>query len=200
MALTGHRNYREPKAHDGRERTFRLTTVHSAKRLEIALADRTQHETFGYSEQWQFLWPSAAVAFTVTKCCNFDSFTMPPHCLRQSFTMPPHCLRHSGRLVPFLIFWRNELLCRKLCTNACTYGWEYGCSIMLISLQWIFSVEKIKSFLLIQVQEDGSFESLQIMPRGGMYFYGLGKLLTGCKVSNENKLHRITSIKPKSRS
>ena len=68
----------------------------------------------------QLLWPSAAVAFIVTKCCKFDSFTLPPHCLRDSFTMPPHylphsftmppyCLRHSGRSVQFLIFWRNEL-------------------------------------------------------------------------------------------
>ena len=41
----------------------------------------------------QLSWPSAAVAFTVTKCFEFDSFTM-----------PPHCLRDSGRPVRFLIF------------------------------------------------------------------------------------------------
>ena len=77
-------------------------TVHvicSSGRSEIALADLAQLATFGYSGQKINFSSSGAVACTVTKCCKFDSFTMPPLCQRE-----------SGRPVQFLflIFWGKE--------------------------------------------------------------------------------------------
>ena len=69
------------------------------RQIGIALADRTQRATFGYSA---FLWP-----FAVPKCCKLDSFATPPHCLRE-----------SGRPVQFLILPQNAMpiihrKCRK---------------------------------------------------------------------------------------